>query len=289
MPLPVVQLQWALARLRCGEEDFVTVDKCKIFESVHFSDILKQKIELKVTFDPRRNQASLSHLVRCCCRRYETCVRHWTALASQPTAPKRRRLDLCSRKSADQWRRVEKLFFFFLPVFVVQRLQATVSVHKWPISISQAQYSYIHMWRSTYIYIYIYIIVNSKLCSSSSHLLHVAGWWAQEVLIVRLVSVPVVQHQVHRHLSLQTADVAVAEVVTQLMDLDTNTRVFGFMNIYFRKHYRIFLMVKFRFGSQKRLFSILFPDLFQLQQVEAQHLYGLNHLLNNKKTKHTFS
>lgn len=147
------------------------------------------------------------------------------ALASPLTAPKRRRLDLCSRKSADQWQWVEKLSSFCFLILLPSCCMLVWTAYSWSTS--------------------------DQSLPLSSHLLHVAGGWAQEVLIVRLVPVPVVQHQVHRHLSLQTADVAVAEVVAQLMDLHTNTDVcLVFLMSTSERTMGIFLRVKFRYEKK---------------------------------------
>ena len=58
------------------------------------------------------------------------------------------------------------------------------------------------------------------LFDSSSHLLWQTGAGSSEVLHVRLgAALPIIQDEVCGHFALQTGDVAMAEVITQVMHL----------------------------------------------------------------------
>lgn len=57
-------------------------------------------------------------------------------------------------------------------------------------------------------------------CGSSSHLLRQTGAGTSEVLHVRLgAALPLIQDEVCGHFALQTGDVAMAEVITQVVHL----------------------------------------------------------------------
>lgn len=63
------------------------------------------------------------------------------------------------------------------------------------------------------------LLTEMKPCQRA-HLVHVVPWRPDEVLAVRLVPVSVVNHQIDRHLPLQTADVSMAEVIAELVNLE---------------------------------------------------------------------
>lgn len=55
-----------------------------------------------------------------------------------------------------------------------------------------------------------------------THLIHVVARWPDEVFTVGFVPISLVHHQIDRHFPFQTADVSMAEVITELMNLKLN-------------------------------------------------------------------
>ena len=61
--------------------------------------------------------------------------------------------------------------------------------------------------------------LNVECCAVVTHVVCQVGGGSREIVEVRLAHVSVLDHQVNGHFSFQAADVAVAEVVAQLVDL----------------------------------------------------------------------
>lgn len=102
-------------------------------------------------------------------------------------------------------------------------------------------------------------------CVGPPHLLRQAGAGAGEVLHVGLgAALPFIQDEICGHFTLQAGDVAMAEVVAEVVHLQNHK------NIVSRRSSTT--------GSFLTPPPLQSTDLLQLQQMEAKNLYRLDHL-----------